>query len=143
MPTQVPCARGHPLSVARRGRVAPRLPQSRQPAVQAPNLTRRGELMIAHRLYVGTIGEGIFRSLDHGQTFRRAADGMFVECDVRALVVHPHRPKVLYLGSEQGIYVSRDGADSWACLPAPLKGEEVWSLWLTPSRPETIFVGIC
>jgi hypothetical protein len=29
-----------------------------------------------HRLFVGTVGEGIFRSLDHGDTFRRAAEGM-------------------------------------------------------------------
>ena len=29
--------------------------------------------MIPHRLYVGTIGEGLFRSLDGGETFRRAA----------------------------------------------------------------------
>ena len=45
--------------------------------------------MTPHRLYVGTIGEGLFRSLDGGRTFRRACDGTFVECDVRALVVHP------------------------------------------------------
>ena len=65
--------------------------------------------MPAHRLYVGTIGEGIFRSLDGGETFRRAADGMFVECHVRALVVHPSEPRTLYLGNEQGFFVSRDG----------------------------------
>ena len=41
----------------------------------------------SHRLYVGTIGEGIFRSVDSGESFRRACDGMFVECDVRALAV--------------------------------------------------------
>ena len=45
--------------------------------------------MTPHRLYVGTIGEGLFRSLDAGRTFRRACDGTFVECDVRALAVHP------------------------------------------------------
>jgi len=99
--------------------------------------------MIQHRLYIGTIGEGVFRSLDHGATFRRAADGMFVECDVRALVVHRHDPAVLFLGSERGIFVSRDGADSWTRLPAPLQGEEVWSLWLTPGRPEVMFAGVC
>ena len=60
--------------------------------------------MIAHRLYVGTIGEGMFRSLDGGETFARACEGMFVECHVRALVVHPRQPATLYLGSEQGLY---------------------------------------
>jgi photosystem II stability/assembly factor-like uncharacterized protein len=94
-----------------------------------------------HRLYVGTIGEGVFRSLDGGATFRRACDGTFVECDVRALVVHPRDPATLYLGSELGVFVSTDGADSWRRLPAPLDGLEVWSLWVAPRRPEVILAG--
>ena len=98
--------------------------------------------MIPHRLYVGTIGEGLFRSLDQGQTFRRACDGVFVECDVRAVVVHPHRPEVLYLGTEVGLYVSRDGADNWQKLPAPLDGLEVWAISLTAGRPERLVVGV-
>src|SRR5690242_18642044 len=96
-----------------------------------------------HRLYVGTIGEGLFRSLDSGQTFQRACDGMFVECHVRALVVHPDHPGILYLGSEQGVFVSTDGAGSWAQLPAPLAGLQVWSLCLLPGRSEVILAGTC
>jgi photosystem II stability/assembly factor-like uncharacterized protein len=93
------------------------------------------------RLYVGTIGEGLFRSTDDGQTFRRASEGMFVECDVRALAVHPGRPEVLYLGSEMGLFVSRDGADSWERLPAPLDGLQVWSVRVDPRRPERLLAG--
>jgi photosystem II stability/assembly factor-like uncharacterized protein len=99
--------------------------------------------MIDHRLYVGTIGEGLFRSLDHGETFRRACDGVFVECDVRAIAVHPRRPEVLYLGTEVGLYVSEDGADNWQLLPAPLEGLQVWSLCLTPARPDRLIAGTC
>ncbi|HEY7308827.1 MAG TPA: hypothetical protein VH643_05610 [Gemmataceae bacterium] len=99
--------------------------------------------MIAHRLYVGTIGEGMFRSLDGGETFRRACENMFVECDVRALAVHPRQASTLYLGSEQGLYVSSDGAENWTKLPAPLDGLQVWSLWIAPQRPEVIVVGTC
>jgi photosystem II stability/assembly factor-like uncharacterized protein len=96
-----------------------------------------------HHLYIGTIGEGIFRSLDHGETFRRAADGMFVECHVRALVAHPHQLRTLYLGSEKGVFVSTDGAGNWERLPAPLDGMQVWSLWIAPQRPEVILAGTC
>jgi photosystem II stability/assembly factor-like uncharacterized protein len=99
--------------------------------------------MIPHRLYVGTIGEGMFHSLDGGETFRRGCDGMFVECHVRALAVHPQQPATLYLGSEQGLYVSTDGAESWTKLPAPLDGLQVWSVWIGPRRPEVIVVGTC
>jgi photosystem II stability/assembly factor-like uncharacterized protein len=94
-----------------------------------------------HRLYVGTIGEGVFRSVDSGESFRRACDGMFVECDVRALAVHPQHDNILYVGTELGVYQSSDGADSWTKLPAPLDGLEVWSLCIVPQRAETILVG--
>ena len=97
--------------------------------------------MIPHRLYVGTIGEGLFRSLDHGENFRRACDGVFVECAVRAIAVHPLQPEVMYLGTEVGLYVSRDGAGNWEPLPAPLDGYQVWSINLTAARPERIVIG--
>ncbi len=99
--------------------------------------------MTPHRLFVGTVGEGLFRSLDGGESFRRACEGMFVECDVRALAVHPIESKTLYLGSERGLFVSRDSADSWTKLPAPLEGLQVWSLWVAPSKPEMLLVGTC
>jgi hypothetical protein len=97
----------------------------------------------AHRLYVGCVGEGLFRSEDGGESFRRACDGMFVECQVRALALHPHDPAVLYLGSEQGLFVSTNGADSWERLHAPTAGLQVWSLWVAPQRPQRIVAGTC
>jgi photosystem II stability/assembly factor-like uncharacterized protein len=100
-------------------------------------------MTVAHRLYVGCIGEGLFRSTDGGQSFCRACDGMFVECHVRALAVHPRDPAALYLGSEQGLFVSTDGADSWERMGAPLPGLQVWSLWVSPQRPELIVAGTC
>jgi photosystem II stability/assembly factor-like uncharacterized protein len=96
---------------------------------------------MTHRVYVGAIGQGVFRSLDGGATFRRAADGMFVECDVRALIVDRRAARTLYLGSEHGVFVSRDGADNWERLPAPVEGLEVWSLWQCPERPEVLLAG--
>jgi photosystem II stability/assembly factor-like uncharacterized protein len=98
---------------------------------------------MSHRVYVGTIGEGMFRSVDGGQTFRRACEGMFVECHVRALAVHPRDSATLYLGSELGLFVSTDAADNWTRLPAPLDGMQVWSIFVAPSKPELLVVGTC
>jgi photosystem II stability/assembly factor-like uncharacterized protein len=95
-----------------------------------------------HRLYVGTIGEGLWRSID-GDSFVRASDGMFVECHVRALAVHPRDPQVLYLGSEQGLFKSGNGADGWARVESPLNGLQVWSVLLLPHDPDVILVGTC
>jgi len=83
-----------------------------------------------HRLYVGTIGEGLFRSLDGGETFARACDGMFVECHVRALAVHPRDPRTIFMGSEQGLYRTTDGADHWTRVESPLNDLQIWSILL-------------
>src|SRR5713101_5754897 len=97
----------------------------------------------SHRLYIGTIGEGLFRSLDGGETFTRACDGMFVECHVRALAVHPHDPKVLLLGNEQGLFQTSNGADQWRHLESPFDGQQVWCILLAPNQPDVIVVGTC
>jgi photosystem II stability/assembly factor-like uncharacterized protein len=96
-----------------------------------------------HRLYVGTIGEGLFRSTDGGGTFARACEGMFVECHVRALAVHPRDPNTLLLGSEQGLFRSNDGAGRWSLVESPLTGLQIWSILLLPGDPEVILVGTC
>jgi photosystem II stability/assembly factor-like uncharacterized protein len=99
--------------------------------------------MISHRLYVGTIGEGLWRSLDGGETFARTCEGMFVECHVRALAVHADNPRLLFLGSEQGLFRSDDGADHWQPVPSPLEGLQIWSILLLPATPDVILVGTC
>jgi len=101
--------------------------------------------MVGHTLYVGTIGEGVFRSQDHGDSFRRAMDGpgIFVESQVRALAVHPTDPKTLYMGTEHGLFRSVNGADSWECVDSPLNGLQLWSILLWPGRPEVMLAGAC
>src|SRR5262249_53220341 len=96
-----------------------------------------------HSLYVGTIGEGLWRSTDDGQSFIRACNGMFVECHVRAIAVHPHAPRTLYLGTEQGLFRSLDGADNWGRVESPLNGLQIWSILLPPETPDVILVGTC
>jgi photosystem II stability/assembly factor-like uncharacterized protein len=99
--------------------------------------------MYSHRLYVGTIGQGLWRSVDGGATFMRASDGMFVECQVRALMVHPQQPRTLFLGSEHGLFRSDNGADSWSHVDSPVNGQQVWSILVHPANPDLIVAGVC
>jgi hypothetical protein len=96
-----------------------------------------------HRLYVGTVGEGLFRSTDGGARFRRACEGTFVECHVRALAVHPADSRTLYMGSELGLFRSTDGADHWERVESPVNGRQVWSVLLLPDDPDVILAGTC
>jgi photosystem II stability/assembly factor-like uncharacterized protein len=97
----------------------------------------------SHRLYVGTIGEGLWRSTDDGDSFRRTCDGMFVECHIRALAVHPSDPRILYLGTEQGLFRSSDGADNWSRVESPANGMQIWSIAILAKQPDVILVGTC
>src|SRR5437868_14606040 len=97
----------------------------------------------SHRLYVGTIGEGLWRSTDGGETFVRACDGMFVEVHVRAIAVHPREPQTLFLGTEQGLFRSTDGAGRWARVESPLNSRQIWSIALLPDDPNVILAGTC
>jgi photosystem II stability/assembly factor-like uncharacterized protein len=98
---------------------------------------------MARRIYVGTIGQGVMRSVDGGETFSRAMNGMFVECHVRALAVHPRDHRVLYLGCELGLFRSMSGADDWQRFESPASGKQIWSILIHPRRPETIVIGAC
>ena len=101
-------------------------------------------------VYVGTIGQAIWRSLDGGETFRQACAGMFMEADVRALAAHPTDPRVLYAGTDVGLYRTEDGGDHWERLETPFDpgqgwpgGVAIWSLLVHPARPDTLFAGVC
>jgi hypothetical protein len=98
---------------------------------------------MSHRIYIGAIGQGVMRSIDGGETFGRAMDGMFVECHVRALALHPHDDRVLYLGCELGLFRSDSGADGWQRVESPANDKQIWSILIHPRRPETIIVGAC
>lgn len=101
-------------------------------------------------VYIGTIGQGVWRSRDGGYTFVRASKGMFMESEVRALAVPPGNDKVIFAGTDAGVYRSDDGGDNWERLDTPFDpgkgwqaGVVVWSLALHPRNPEVIFAGTC
>ena len=94
-------------------------------------------------VYVGTIGQSIWRSRDGGLTFARASAGVHSESDVRALLVHPEDPRVLHLGTETGLFASFDGADSWERTASPMDGMQVWSLARDPRTPDVLYAGTC
>lgn len=92
-------------------------------------------------VFVGTIGEGVWRSTDGGKDFERASHGMFVECDVRALAVDPRNPKLLYAGTNEGVYRTENGGDDWTRMVGPLDGLITWALLAVPHQPDTLLAG--
>ena len=90
-------------------------------------------------LFVGTVGEGIWRSSDGGDNWCRSCKGMFVECDVRALVADP-RTTSIYAGTNEGVWRSTDRGENWTRLEGPMNDMVTWSL-LVDARHDRLFAG--
>jgi len=94
-------------------------------------------------VYVGTVGQSVWPSRDGGLTFNRTSAGLHSENDIRALLVHPDDPAVLHLGTETGLFVSRDGAHHWERVPSPMDGMQIWSLARDPWDADVLITGTC
>src|SRR5882672_10745481 len=95
----------------------------------------RKERAMESTVYVGTVGQNVWRSRDSGETWARVGKGMLAEETIRALVAHPANPALLYAGTDDGVWRSENGGEVWEQLDAPMTGMHVWSLLLDPRRP--------
>lgn len=91
-------------------------------------------------LFVGTVGEGVWRSTDGGANWCRSSNGMFVECDVRALTADPRTPARVYAGTNEGVWCSLDGGENWKRLDGPMNDMVTWSLLVDPWH-DALFAG--
>jgi photosystem II stability/assembly factor-like uncharacterized protein len=64
-------------------------------------------------VYAGSLGSGVYRSRDGGDTWEQTSAGMDPNEPINDLLPDPNRPGVLYAASGSGVFVSTDGADSW------------------------------
>ncbi len=90
---------------------------------------------------VGTIGQGIWRTIDGGETWERVRQGLYTESAVRSLVIHPQDTSIMYAGAESGIYRSEDKGASWEKLKSPMNEIPIWTLAIDPVDPNIIFAG--
>ena len=94
-------------------------------------------------ILVGTIGQGVMRSHDGGETWQRIGiyQGMHSDAMVRMLAHHPRRPEVVYAGTDKGLYCSDDTGASWKRMDSPLDPYAVWAITVDPLNPEILFAG--
>ncbi|GAB3020189.1 beta propeller repeat protein [Natronobiforma cellulositropha] len=112
---------------------------------------------VPDRVFVGTFEDGLFRSLDGGDSVDPLETPEFVSDAVMSLTVSPHDPDVVYAGTEPSrVYRSDDGGDTWEHLEGlvDLPSEDEWyfpprpdthhTRWLEvdPFDPERLYVGI-
>ena len=90
---------------------------------------------------VGTVGTGIWRSPDGGESWAQVRAGLWGESRVYGLTVHPEDPHVLYAGTDDGIYWSADRGQRFERLNSPMNGMHVWKIAVDPVAPQTLFAG--
>ena len=92
---------------------------------------------------VGTIGQGIMRSADGGESWRRVGidAGMHSDALVRTLGNHPGRPGVVFAGTDKGLYRSENGGQQWKLLDTAMSGVCVWALAIDSADPNLMFAG--
>jgi len=94
-------------------------------------------------ILVGTIGQGIMRSADGGESWQRVGIGQGMHSDalVRTIASNPRRPEVVFAGTDKGLYRSEDAGQSWRLVDSPLSSYCVWALAVDPVEPQTMFAG--
>ena len=67
-------------------------------------------------ILVGTVGQGVMRSADSGETWRRVGidHGLHSDALVRCLVNHARHPSVVFAGTDKGTYRSDDSGPAVA-----------------------------
>ena len=92
-------------------------------------------------ILVGTIGQGIMRSADGGDSWRRVGidQGLHSDALVRCLSNLPGQPETVFAGTDKGLYRSGDAGQSWQRVDSPLNEYCVWAMAVDPARPDTMY----
>jgi len=88
-------------------------------------------------IYIATLGGGIFKSTDGGDTFGAINAGL-VSLNVATLAMVPDNPNLVYAGTEAGVYKTLDGGTTWT-----LTGETSLPLALVmdPTNDAVLYAG--
>ncbi|MFN8635755.1 MAG: hypothetical protein U0893_18055 [Chloroflexota bacterium] len=99
-------------------------------------------------IYVGLAGEGqfvggggLYRYDVSDDRWQSIANGLPASPQVRALMIRPDNPAVLYAGTQCGVYRSDDRGEHWEPLGTPREGGDVWSLACHPDNPDVLYAG--
>lgn len=106
-------------------------------------------------VYVGTYGNGLFKSKDAGESWKRVGEEV-LDGYVRSILLSPSDSETVYVGTEPAnLYKTKDGGKTWSDLDIrKLPGSTEWYLPYSPragavrvlsiheSEPEVIYGGV-
>src|SRR5437868_1661025 len=87
---------------------------------------------------VGDFKPYVLRSADRGKTWTSIAGDLPARGSVYALVEDPKDPKLLYLGTEYGLYASQNGGGTWIPLKGSFPTVSVRDLWFQKRHDDLV-----
>jgi len=102
------------------------------------------------RMYVAISAGGVYRTEDAGATWAPRNRGVrvvfmptkypeFGQC-VHKIVLHPSRPRRLFLQNHWGLYRSDDGAESWTDIANGVPSDFGFAMVMHPHNPDSVYV---
>ncbi|NLG48685.1 MAG: hypothetical protein GX552_01075 [Chloroflexi bacterium] len=101
-------------------------------------------------VYAGTEADGLEVILDRGGVIQLSKlpsddpDTRYVweQAAIHAICPHPADPNRLYVGTDRGVYATRDGGITWQSLGEALHSQVVTSLLIDPANDQTLYAGL-
>ncbi|HYH40841.1 MAG TPA: hypothetical protein VD867_02565 [Burkholderiales bacterium] len=84
---------------------------------------------------------GLFRTSSDDGEWRAVTAGLPENVEARAFAVHPDDSRVIFTGTQDGVYRSTDGGEHWERTGFPERGAVVWSLAFHPTNAEVMYAG--
>ncbi len=89
---------------------------------------------------MGTASSGVLVSRDAGKTWQRVS-GVPDEAPVNTIARSVQEPNLIYVGTKQSFYMSRDGGVSWNRRGGNLPFGDFTSILINPRNGDEVFVG--
>ncbi|WP_445385350.1 WD40/YVTN/BNR-like repeat-containing protein [Robiginitalea sp. IMCC44478] len=83
------------------------------PQIRASTRSKGEALLIANDYRRYNYTPYAYRTRDYGKSWERIVDGKDVASYTLSIIEDPQNPKLLFLGTDDGLYISMDGANSW------------------------------
>ena len=107
----------------------------------------------ASTYYFGTVGGGVWKTLDAGETWDNISDGFFETSSVGAIAVAASDPNVVYVGMGEhavrgvmtshgnGVYKSVDAGRTWSHIGLP-ESRAISRIRIHPANPDLVYVAV-
>ncbi len=95
---------------------------------------------------IASTWDGLFRTEDEKKGWReikfpKAGDGVAAKLKINTIVTNPHTPGSIFIGTDEGLFVSQDNGESFKPMPLDEEIHRVRCVVFDPRNAETIYVG--